>query len=390
MHRHATERRLERKDAAMRRRQAHRAADVGAKRQRGVAGDGRGAGTGARARGVAVEPPRVARHAVQAREPGRGHAVVRHGGLAKDHAARFAHARRGRRVSGLRRRVLVRPRADRRRIAARVDVLLDGERHAVERRKRAARPPALVRRARLLQRRLGAHAVHGIDARLPGRDALESRARRVDRRELALGIAGSELARAEFVDGRHRSCDYILRAGMTRTLLAGFALMSCATLAPAAGDVRLWHALDAPMAAQLERLAAEYNAAQDEFQVRLAPLRGAKSKGLRRLGLPLNTARPVLYYNRDAFRRAKLNPQAAPKTWYEMAGWVVSRALPASGPAVWVERQSVGVTNFFAFLATRAAQARREREILEEELEAVWRGGKTALDALDSYSGRTR
>jgi len=57
---------------------------------------------------------------------------------------------------------------------------------------------------------------------------------------------------------------------------------------------------------------------------------------------------------------------------------------------VWVERQSVGVTNFFAFVATRVAQARREREILEEELEAVWRGGKTALDALDTYSGKVK
>jgi len=279
---------------------------------------------------------------------------------------------------------------------------------------------------------------------------------------------------------------------MARRLLVSIALALCASCAHAADDVRLWHALDAPMAAQLERLAAEYNAAQDEFQVHLAPLPGAKSKGLRRLGIPLNTARPVLYYNRDAFRRAKLNPQAAPKTWYEMAGvlgslaeagqscayttswpaWVmlensggalsrqlmvrwtsmlatweksgffsysgraneaesrfaagecavltsssasrvelakqarfelgiaplpyyddagvVSRALPASGPAVWVERQSVGVTNFFAFLATRAAQARRERDILEEELEAVWRGGKTAPDALDSYIKRDR
>ena len=269
-------------------------------------------------------------------------------------------------------------------------------------------------------------------------------------------------------------------------------LALCAALAHAADDVRLWHALDAPMAAQLERLAAEYNAAQDEFHVQLAPLRGAKSKGLRRLGLPLNTARPVLYYNRDAFRRAKLNPQAAPKTWYEMAGvlgslaeagqscayttawpaWVMlensggalsrqlmvrwtsmlatweksgyfsysgraneaearfaagecavltassassselarrarfevgvaplpqyddadfgARGLPPSGAAVWAKRQSVGVTSFFAFLATRAAEARRTRELMEEELEAVWRGDKTALDALDAVSAKQK
>jgi len=51
---------------------------------------------------------------------------------------------------------------------------------------------------------------------------------------------------------------------------------------------------------------------------------------------------------------------------------------------VWAERQTVGVTSFFAFLATRAARARREREALEVQLEAVWRGDKTALDALNA------
>ena len=251
--------------------------------------------------------------------------------------------------------------------------------------------------------------------------------------------------------------------------------------------MRLWHALDPAMAAQLERLAGEYNGAQQEFRVELLALNGAKARGVR-LALPLNTARPVLYYNRDAFHRAKVNP---PKTWYEMAGvlgslaetgqscayttawpaWVmlensggelsrqlmvrwtsmlasweksgffsysgraneaesrfaagecavltsssasgselvkqahfdvgvaplpyyddsvVSRALPASAPAVWVQRQSVGVTSFFAFVATRAAEARRRREILEEELEAVWRDGKSAPEALDAYLSRGR
>jgi len=263
-------------------------------------------------------------------------------------------------------------------------------------------------------------------------------------------------------------------------------LLLCAARAQA-GDVRLWHALDPAMAGQLERLAAEYNGAQQEFNIRLSALGDAKPTGVR-LALPLNTARPVLYYNQDAFRRAKVNP---PKTWYEMAGvlgsladagqscayttawpaWVmlensggelsrqlmvrwtsmlasweksgffsysgraneaesrfvagecavltsssassgelakqarfdvgvaplpyyddsvVSRALPASAPAVWVQRQSVGVTSFFAFLATRAAEARRRREILEEELEAVWRDGKSAPEALDAYLSRGR
>jgi maltose-binding protein MalE len=274
---------------------------------------------------------------------------------------------------------------------------------------------------------------------------------------------------------------------MRRALLA--VLLACSPLARGAQDVRLWHSLDSAMAAQLERLAGEYNQAQSEFRVRLAPL-PATSKRLVRLGLPINTARPILYYNRDAFRRAKLN--AVPKTWYDMAGtldrlaasgqscayttswpaWVMmentggefsrqlvvrwtsmlatweksgyfsysgranegegrfaagecavlttssasrtelaknarfevgvaplpyyedtgiaAQTLPPAGAAVWAERQSVGVANFFAFLATRAAEARRTRDLMEEELEAVWRGDKTALDALNAVSAKQK
>ncbi|HET7362720.1 MAG TPA: extracellular solute-binding protein [Burkholderiales bacterium] len=271
---------------------------------------------------------------------------------------------------------------------------------------------------------------------------------------------------------------------MIRTLALSFALCSAAQ---AAVEVRVWHTLDAAMASQLAHHAAEYNAEQQEFRIRLEPLGGAATRRLVRLPLPLNTARPVLYYNGDAFRRVHANP---PKTWYEMApllgaladagfacpyttawpAWVMLdnsggalsremmvrwssllaswekaglfsyagraneaearftagecavitsssdsvrelakrahfqlgvaplpdydeanasvRPLPAAAAALWVERQSVGVTNFLAFLAARAAQARRERELMESELEAVWRGEKTAPQALESYSRR--
>ena len=276
---------------------------------------------------------------------------------------------------------------------------------------------------------------------------------------------------------------------MRRTLLA-IGLLACAPLGAAAEDVRLWHSLDSAMAIQLQRLAAEYNAGQREFRVQLAPLPADGAKGLVRLGLPINAARPVLYYNRDAFRRAHLT--AVPKTWYEMAGvlgrlsesgqacayttswpaWVmmentggefsrqvvvrwtsmlatweksgyfsysgranegearfaagecavltsssasrtelakkasfeigvaplpyyddtgvVARGLPPAGAAVWAQRQSVGVTNFFAFLAARAAETRRVRDAMEAELEAVWRGDKTALDALNAVPAQRK
>ena len=38
----------------------------------------------------------------------------------------------------------------------------------------------------------------------------------------------------------------------------------------------------------------------------------------RLLALPFNVSTPILFYNRDAFRKAKLDPDKPPKTWYEM------------------------------------------------------------------------
>jgi sn-glycerol 3-phosphate transport system substrate-binding protein len=36
------------------------------------------------------------------------------------------------------------------------------------------------------------------------------------------------------------------------------------------------------------------------------------------VALPFNIATPILFYNKDAFRKAKLDPENPPKTWYEM------------------------------------------------------------------------
>jgi len=36
------------------------------------------------------------------------------------------------------------------------------------------------------------------------------------------------------------------------------------------------------------------------------------------VALPFNVSTPILFYNKDAFRKAKLDPDKAPKTWYEM------------------------------------------------------------------------
>jgi sn-glycerol 3-phosphate transport system substrate-binding protein len=88
-------------------------------------------------------------------------------------------------------------------------------------------------------------------------------------------------------------------------------------------------------------------------------------------------------------KQARFEIGVAPLPYYDDTG-VRARSLPPAGAAVWAERQSVGVTNFFAFLAARAAEARRTRDLMEEELEAVWRGDKTALDALNAVSARQK
>lgn len=38
----------------------------------------------------------------------------------------------------------------------------------------------------------------------------------------------------------------------------------------------------------------------------------------RLLGLPFSVSTPILFYNKDAFRKAKLDPDKLPRTWYEM------------------------------------------------------------------------
>jgi sn-glycerol 3-phosphate transport system substrate-binding protein len=166
---------------------------------------------------------------------------------------------------------------------------------------------------------------------------------------------------------------------MARTLILA-ALVAAALPAHAAKEIRLWHAMSGAQQVEFERLAARFNASQSAYRVvpsrqgshdqtlgaALAaivpphivqmdesgaadllsrkgvvrplwqvmvearqPLEAKYVPGVagnftdakgRLIALPLNASTPVLYYNRDAFLRARLDPAAAPKTWYEMAG----------------------------------------------------------------------
>jgi ABC-type glycerol-3-phosphate transport system substrate-binding protein len=273
----------------------------------------------------------------------------------------------------------------------------------------------------------------------------------------------------------------------TKLLLALFSLL-CASAAHAGSEVRLWHALDPTLARELVVAAQAFNASQSEFHLTLLPAKGTLPGSVEKLALPLNTARPLLYYNRDAFRRAGLDGTPPPRTWYDMArtlgaladsgqacgyttawpSWVLlganggefdrqllvrwvsmlsswqtagyfsysgqldeaearfasgecavltassasashiarrarfrlgvaplpryddfiaaPRGLPSGKGAVWAERNSVGVAKFYAYLAGRAAELRRQREAIDRALEAVWSGKRTPVDALSLVS----
>ncbi|HYG54835.1 MAG TPA: sn-glycerol-3-phosphate ABC transporter substrate-binding protein UgpB [Burkholderiales bacterium] len=178
---------------------------------------------------------------------------------------------------------------------------------------------------------------------------------------------------------------------MLKNLLVVLVAACVALPAMAAEEVRFWHAMNGALGQELEKLAAKFNDAQKEYRVvpaykgsydetLAAALAARKNGGAphivqvyevgtadvmangavrplwqvmadagqpleakyvpavagyfsdangRLLALPFNTSTPVLYYNKDAFKAAKLDPASPPKTWYEMPA--VLGALRESG-----------------------------------------------------------
>lgn len=63
------------------------------------------------------------------------------------------------------------------------------------------------------------------------------------------------------------------------------------------------------------------------------PIRGYYERDGRLYSMPFNVSTPVFYYNKDAFRRAGLDPQQPPRTWNEVAEY--SRRILQAGAARW-------------------------------------------------------
>src|ERR1700720_3230815 len=206
-------------------------------------------------------------------------------------------------------------------------------------------------------------------------------------------------------------------------LAVAVAVVNLVSPAKAATDILWWHAMSGELGRQLEKLAADFNASQSDYRIvpsykgnytetvtaaifafrsrsqpaivqvneiataTMMAARGAIypvfelmrdqsvpfSPGAylpavtsyysdvagNMLSFPFNASTPILYYNKDLFRGAGLDPEIAPKTWAEVGA--AAKRLRASGAACGFTTSWpswINVENFSAFhnlpISTRA------------------------------------
>ena len=190
--------------------------------------------------------------------------------------------------------------------------------------------------------------------------------------------------------------------------------LAAAAPARAVTDIQWWHAMSGELGRQLEKLAADFNASQSEYRVvpsykgnytetvtaaifafrsrsqpaivqvneiataTMMAARGAiypvfelmrdeqeafspaaylpavtgyySDLAGNMLSFPFNASTPILYYNKDLFRGAGLDPELAPKTWPEVAA--AAKKLRGSGAACGFTTSWpswINVENFSAF-----------------------------------------
>jgi sn-glycerol 3-phosphate transport system substrate-binding protein len=200
------------------------------------------------------------------------------------------------------------------------------------------------------------------------------------------------------------------------------AAIALASPAQAATEIMWWHAMSGELGKQLEKLAADFNASQSDYRIvpsykgnytetvtsaifafrsrsqpaivqvnEIATATMMAAKGAiypvfelmrdqsepfspdaylpavtgyyadvagNMLSFPFNVSTPILYYNKDLFRAAGLDPEVAPKTWPEVGA--AANRLRTAGSACGLTTSWpswINVENFLAFhnvpLATR-------------------------------------
>jgi sn-glycerol 3-phosphate transport system substrate-binding protein len=186
----------------------------------------------------------------------------------------------------------------------------------------------------------------------------------------------------------------MLRIGL-RAIAVAASLWASLQPLKAATDIMLWHAMSGELGKQLEKLTTDFNASQDQYRVvaiykgSYAETMGAAISAFRSrsqpaivqvneiatatmmaakgaiypvhdlmrdesepfapsaylpavtgyytdlagnmLSFPFNASTPILYYNKQLFRRAGLDPEVAPKTWPEV-GAAAQRLRVAGAP----------------------------------------------------------
>ena len=206
-------------------------------------------------------------------------------------------------------------------------------------------------------------------------------------------------------------------------LAAVVAIFAFVSPAQAVTDILWWHAMSGELGRQLEKLAADFNASQSEYRIvpsykgnytetvtaaifafrsrsqpaivqvsEIATATMMAAKGAtypvfelmrdeseafspaaylpavsgyytdadgNMLSFPFNASTPILYYNKDMFRTAGLDPQIAPRTWPELGA--AAKRLRASGAVCGFTTSWpswINVENFSAFhnlpISTRA------------------------------------
>src|SRR6478736_6966283 len=187
----------------------------------------------------------------------------------------------------------------------------------------------------------------------------------------------------------------VISASSLLRIVAAFIVLAMPLQARAATDIALWHAMSGELGRQLEKLAADFNASQSDYRIvpaykgnytetvtaaifafrshsqpaivqvnEIATATMMAAKGAiypvfelmrdqgepftpgaylpavtgyyadvagNMLSFPFNVSTPILYYNKDLFRAAGLDPEVAPKTWPEVGA--AAKRLRAAGAA---------------------------------------------------------
>ena len=195
---------------------------------------------------------------------------------------------------------------------------------------------------------------------------------------------------------------------------AGILVAGLASPAHAVTDIHWWHAMSGQLGKHLEKLAADFNASQKQFRIvptykgnytetvtasifafrsrsqpaivqvnEIATATMMAARGAiypvfelmrdekedfspnaylsavtgyyadvagNMLSFPFNASTPILYYNKDLFRRAGLDPAVAPKTWLEV-GAAAKKLRAAGAPCGFTTSWPswINVENFSAF-----------------------------------------